>query len=274
MMGSRTDFDSDFSPRNLFDSFYLPNDVYIMPSDIVKSNDKLSLLHINSRSILSKLNDIQVLIDQCGANIIAVTETWLNSDNEDFVSINGFKFISSCGFVDRGGGVGLFISNNISFKIVDFASFSIRVTSFEFLLVKIIQPKSTDTYVGVVYRHPNSNIQLFNLEFFNIIDYFKNKNIFLLGDFNIDLLTASLHQYSSQFYDNVASCSLLPVFTKPTRITLNSQTTIDNILTNFPLYNCTSTIIIDNISDHFPIFLQIPINYDKLRIVRISLLIC
>ena len=214
---------------------------------------------------MSKLNDIQVLIDQCGANIIAVTEIWLNSDNEDFVSINGFKFISSCGFVDRGGGVGLFISNNISFKI-DFASFSIRVTSFEFLRVTIVQPKSTDIYVGVVYRHPNSNLKLCNLEFFNTIEYFKNKNIFLLGDFNIDLLTASLHQYSSQFYDNVACCSLLPVFTKTTRITPNSQTTINNILTNFPLNNCTSKIVIDNISDNFPIFLQIPINYDKLNI--------
>ena len=182
-MDSRSDFDfdSDFSPRNLFDSFYLPNDVYIKPSDIVKSNDKLSLLHIYCRSILSKLNDIQILIDPCDANItIAITETWLNSDNEEFVSINGFKFISSCWFVDRGGGVGLFMYNNISFKIVDVASFCIRVTSFEFLRVTIVQPKSTDTYVGVVYRHPNSNVKLFNLEYFNLMDYFKNKNIIYL----------------------------------------------------------------------------------------------
>ena len=34
----------------------------------------------------------------------------------------------------------------------------------------------------------------------------------------------------------------------------------------FPLYNCTSKIIIENFSDHFPIFLQIPINYNKLNI--------
>ena len=180
--------------------------------------------------------------------------------------MNGFKLISSCGFVDRGGGGGLFASNNIAFKIVDFASFCIRVTSFEFLLVKIVQPKSTDTIDCVVYRHPDSNMKLFNLEFFNIIEYFKNKNIFLLGDFNIDLLTASLHQCSSQFYGNVVSCSLLPVFTKPTRIIPNSQTTIHNILTNFPIYNCTPKIVIENISDHFPTFLQIPINYDKLNI--------
>ena len=88
-------------------------------------------------------NDIQVLIERCDANIIAVTETWLNSDNEEFVSINGFKFISSCGLVDRGVGVSLFISNNISFKIVDSASLCIRVTSFEFLPVEIVRPKST-----------------------------------------------------------------------------------------------------------------------------------
>ena len=50
------------------------------------------------------------------------------------------------------------------------------------------------------------------------------------------------------------------------RITPNFQTTIDNILTNFLLYNCISKIVIDNISDQFPIFLQIPINYDKLNI--------
>ena len=73
------------------------------------------------------------------------------------------------------------------------------MTSFEFLLVKIVQPKSTDIYAGAVYRHTNSNMKLFNLEFFNIIDYFKNKNIFLLGDFNIDLLTASLHHFLHNF---------------------------------------------------------------------------
>ena len=60
----------------------------------------ISLSDINCRNVLSKLHDIQVLIDQCGANIISLTETWLNSGNDDFVSINGFKFNSSCGFVD------------------------------------------------------------------------------------------------------------------------------------------------------------------------------
>ena len=48
---------------------------------------------------------------------------------------------------------------------------------------------------------------------------------------------------------------------KTTRITPHSQTVFDNIFTNFPLYNCTSKILVDDISDHFPIFLQVPLKF-------------
>ena len=105
-------------------------------------------------------------------------------------------------------------------------------------------------------------MKVFNLEFFNFSNYFSNRLSFILGDFNVDLLTASSLQSSSQFYNNVASCSLLPVFTKPTRITSNSQSIIDNIFTNFPLHNCLPKILVVDISDHFPIFLQIPTKFD------------
>ena len=54
-------------------------------------------------------------------------------------------------------------------------------------------------------------MKVFNLEFFNFSNYFSNRLSFILGDFNVDLLTASSLQSSSQFYNNVASCSLLPV---------------------------------------------------------------
>ena len=128
--------------------------------------------------------------------------------------------------------------------------------------LQIVQRRSSDIYVAVVYRHPDCNMKVFNLEFFNFSNYFSNRLSFILGDFNVDLLTASSLQSSSQFYNNVASCSLLPVFTKPTRITSNSQSIIDNIFTNFPLRNCLLKILVVDISDHFPIFLQIPIKFD------------
>ena len=204
-------FDFEFSPENLFNSSHLLDSIYTLPSSLQKSNDKFSLLHINCRSIINKLQDIQMLIGQCDANIIALTETWLNVGNENSVSIKGYNFVSKCSVVSRGGGVGFFVSDNISFKIIDLVSLNIIVTYFEILLLKIVQRRSSDFYVAVVYRHPDCNMKVFNLEFFNFSNYFSNRLSFILGDFNVDLLTAFSLQSSSQFYNNVASCSLLPV---------------------------------------------------------------
>ena len=54
--------------------------------------------------------------------------------------------------VNRGGGVGFLLSEDISFQVIDPISINISVTSFEFLLLKIPQRKCSDIFVGVVYR--------------------------------------------------------------------------------------------------------------------------
>ena len=69
----------------------------------------------------------------------------------------------------------------------------------------------------------------------------------LCGDFNIDLLT------STSFLNTMYSLSLLPIISKPTRITGNSATLIDNFFINEPC-NFESGIIIPDISGHFQIF--------------------
>ena len=176
-------FDFEFAPENLFNSSHLLDNVYALPSSLQKSNDKCSLLHINCRSIINKLQDIQMLTEQCDANIIALPETWLNVGNENSVSIKGYNFVSKCSVVSRGGGVGFFVSDNISFKIIDLVSLNIIVTSFEILLLKNVQHRSSDIYVAVVYRHPDCNMKVFNLEFLNFSNYFSNRLSFILGDY-------------------------------------------------------------------------------------------
>ena len=59
---------------------------------------------------------------------------------------------------------------------------------------------------------------------------------------------------SQQFLTSIQSCSLLPTITKPTRITDNTATLIDNIFTMSPI-DLYFGILISVISDHFPIFL-------------------
>ena len=57
----------------------------------------------------------------------------------------------------------------------------------------------------------------------------KNKEIILMGDFNINLLRYNEDHNSTDFLDQIYSCSLIPRITSPTRVTPRSKTLIDNI---------------------------------------------
>ena len=74
----------------------------------------------------------------------------------------------------------------------------------------------------------------------------------LCGDFNIDLLNKDCNN-STLFLNTMYSLSLLQIISKPTRITDNSATLIDNFFINEPC-NFESGILISDISDHFQIF--------------------
>ena len=58
----------------------------------------------------------------------------------------------------------------------------------------------------------------------------QNKRCFLMGDFNIDLLNTEVNQHANDFLNNMLSSSFYPLISRPTRITCNSATLIDNIL--------------------------------------------
>ena len=60
----------------------------------------------------------------------------------------------------------------------------------------------------------------------------EQKQIFLLGDFNINLLNYNGHQPRNDFLDSLASNSFIPYVLHPTRITSHSKTLSDNIFFN------------------------------------------
>ena len=84
----------------------------------------------------------------------------------------------------------------------------------------------------------------------------ENKIVYLLGDYNIDLLKTECHRPTSDFVEILFSNSLFPLITKPTRITNETATIIDNIFTNdfSNKFHNFQGILYSDISDHFPIF--------------------
>ena len=60
----------------------------------------------------------------------------------------------------------------------------------------------------------------------------EQKSIFLLGDFNVNLLNYNEHNQTNKFLDSLASNSFITLILQPTRITSHSNTLIDNIFSN------------------------------------------
>ena len=112
-----------------------------------------------------------------------------------------------------------------------------------------------------VNRHPCMSIKEFNNSYLNILLEklsYENKNIILMGDYNINLLNYDGSPEVSEFLDCMCSNAFFPFITKPTRITSRSKTIIDNIFINFDSQDIVSGNLTVSISDHMAQFIQIP----------------
>ena len=86
----------------------------------------------------------------------------------------------------------------------------------------------------------------------------KNKEIILGMDHNINFLKHEVHPKTQEFIELNLDMNLLPVITKPTRVSTTSATLIDNIFVSNRLqHSINSVVIITDISDHFPCILTV-----------------
>ena len=77
----------------------------------------------------------------------------------------------------------------------------------------------------------------------------------MAGDFNMNLLDFEQNKKVQNFLNIMFGHSMMPVINKPTRVTKNTATAIDNIFINSVTTTKFKTgIIKSDISDHFPIF--------------------
>ena len=86
----------------------------------------------------------------------------------------------------------------------------------------------TKNVIGVICRIQESVMQQFNVQLSNSIDQIptQNKMVSLMGDYVIDLLNSSNHEYTSEFVDILHSDEFLPLTSSSTNTTSNSATLI------------------------------------------------
>ena len=80
-----------------------------------------------------------------------------------------------------------------------------------------------------------------------------DKDIIRGPDQNIGFLKLNTNKYSFLLFEEMMSIELFPTVTKPTQITYNTATVIDNIsISSHLLRDFPSAILMDDISDHLP----------------------
>ena len=155
------------------------------------------------------------------------------------------------------GGTLLYIASHLSYKPRPDLNVY-KANQLESTFVEIINPKKSNIVIGCLYKHPNMDVLDFKNNYlrqiFEIVSK-ERKQVFLLGDFNINLLNYNDHQPTNDFLDSLASNSFIPYILHPSS---DSKTLIDNTFSNFISPEIISGNITATISDHLPQFSFVP----------------
>ena len=212
----------------------------------------LKISHINTRSILPKIDSIRLLMKDKPFDIFSTSETWLNpsiSDSE--VAITGYSIVR----MDRQGkivgGTAVYVREGIPFK----THFDLMNNNLENCMIEIARPKTKKMFICCIYRAPNNPPDNYLTELNNVIAKLPNNSEFiLLGDFNVDLSNNSRSSPKQLLNNFSRKLHLDQLITKPTRITETSQTIIDLIFVNNSQRIIRSDVISCSLSDHSLVF--------------------
>ena len=112
------------------------------------------------------------------------------------------------------GGILLYISNHLFFKSKN-GLYIYKFTELESTFIEILNPKKANVIMRCIYRHPHMDLNEFNDYYVNnLLDWLskENKTVFLLDDFNIDLLNYDQHSHTTEFLHSlsfICSCLIL-----------------------------------------------------------------
>ena len=222
-------------------------------------------MSLNCRSLTARWDDFKNLFNEINSDrsqldIIGLSEIFNVNQAFHLPGYQQFIFKNRPDNDDNHGGVGFFIKEGISYSVrTDLSIFIPHV--IESLFIEICL-NGKPTVFGILYRPntaPRANIEVFSENLFSILENVNQKHqpVFLMGDFNIDLMKLNIHTKTNSFLENIVSNGLIPLITKPTRITEYSATLIDHMYTSYPDQILSSGILITDISDHFATFCKI-----------------
>ena len=202
---------------------------------------------LNITSLVKHIDELRIWISNQSLDLLVINETRLNSAIRDsYISLEGYDLIRK-DWNRIGGGVCLCIRDMVNFK----TRFNLILEGLEAICVQVHNPKSKPFATVGCYRPPNSD-NLFLENFESVIAKLdaQDREIFILGDLNCNYLTTNPNSYTTHLKNVSNVYQLSQIYKEPNRLTANSSSLIDIVLTNTPERLVRAGVIELSISDH------------------------
>ena len=221
---------------------------------------RLIMFHHDVCSLSKNFNQLHALLTELDIDLdfIGITESHISKKNVSPTNIVLANYtIEQTPTEFNAGGALLYNNRKHSYKIrKDLKLY--KSHKIESVFIEVIMPKRTNIIVGCIYRHPDNNIDYFYTNYLRPVlqksSKESSKNIFLLGDFNIDLLKFNSCSSICNFLDELSSSYFIPQILLPSCTTSSIKTLIDNIFCNIPQSSeqNISANLTKTYSDHLP----------------------
>ena len=292
-------FNTDDDDNAVPDSFFINN--HLSPYSNINLNckyleieklpdinpAKFTVLSLNIQSLPAKFVEFSDLINdfsspELSPDVICLQETWKIFDLT-FSLPNYHSLELNQRQTARGGGVGIYVKKHLSYRtLTQYSIFSERI--FESLFVEIKLSSSKKIVIGSIYRPGKTPGLSFTEQFSQFSDILSTilaelsnnyEHVFLYGDFNLNVLDLTQNKFISEYVDTIFSYGFLQLVTKPTRISENTATLLDHILTNSTAQTHDTFILCTKLSDHFPTtfryFTKLTLQKIKIKLTHINL---
>ena len=234
--------------------------------NIISKNNKniVNIFHNNFNGLETKIDYFRNFLSNITSDfdIITITETSELKNNAKFrtnVDLDGYSQYSMPTNSNKGG-VAIYTKN--IFDVIERSELDITNDHFEAVWIEIKNKTCNNIIVASIYRHPHDISDIYN----NFLEYLErtlskltneNKEIYLCGDFNSDILKIDTHNNYKNFYELMSSYGFMPFISLPTRISGESVTIVDNIFTNNMTNKIVSGNIVTDFFDHFSQFISV-----------------
>ena len=248
--------DADNDPDYLMNdalNIDIPSSVYVTSQSFKNStsNSNLSILNWNIVSVPENLDFfLDLYFPNTMPDIIALCETRLSDEIVNLHGYPNYDMHVTCRH-RLGGGVALYMNQRLqSLKLNEF---SYLCPDFEIVACEFIE-NGGKSFIASIYRPPSGDKNVFHEKISELLDeisILNFRNLYIVGDFNVNILDKT--NDSQSLINVMISHSLFPFCTKPTRVKDGSATLIDHVWSNNIHQPCHNQIVLDRITDHFPV---------------------